>query len=133
VVNQQMAMRAAAAVHLSGHGGTNDGIIGAAAAVGLTASGWAGRFIAFGNLRRCPEMMPVGRLRRLGVSVVSVDRDAGIPAPSDQVVTNRWLRPRLLGNRPVLLARAEGPGRWRNIDHKRRPGSKYPHIKRQTA
>ena len=120
-------------ITLSGHGGSNDGIIGAAAAVGLTASGWAGRFIAFGNLRRGPEMMPVSRLRHLGVSVVSVDRDAGVSAPSDQVVTNRWLRPRLLGNRPVLLVRAEGPGRWRNVDHKRRHGNEYPHIKRQTA
>ncbi len=32
-------------LHLSEHGGTGDGIIGAAAAVALTASGWHGRVI----------------------------------------------------------------------------------------
>jgi len=45
IVSQGEALRAATGVHLSGHGGTCDGIIGAAAAVGLTAAGWSGRFI----------------------------------------------------------------------------------------
>lgn len=39
VVNQQDTRHAAGHTYLSGHGGTNDGIIGAAAAVGLTAGG----------------------------------------------------------------------------------------------
>jgi tRNA(Ile2) C34 agmatinyltransferase TiaS len=51
VVTQAEAIQAASGVHLSGHGGTNDGIVGAAAAVGLTAYGWGGRFIEFGRLR----------------------------------------------------------------------------------
>ena len=38
IVTQREALEAAKEIHLSGHGGTNDGIIGAAAAVGLTAS-----------------------------------------------------------------------------------------------
>lgn len=44
IVTQKEAMQAAAGFHLSGHGGTNDGIIGAAAGIGLTIFGWAGRF-----------------------------------------------------------------------------------------
>ena len=43
VSTQKQAIGAAKKAHLSGHGGTNDGIIGAAAAVGLTVCGWAGR------------------------------------------------------------------------------------------
>jgi len=45
IVSKDEALRAATGIHLSGHGGTCDGIIGAAAAVGLTAAGWSGRFI----------------------------------------------------------------------------------------
>ncbi|MBE0616997.1 MAG: hypothetical protein IH608_03595, partial [Proteobacteria bacterium] len=47
VVTQGQAREAAAGCHLSAHGGTGDGIIGAAAAVGLTADGWSGRFIEY--------------------------------------------------------------------------------------
>ena len=69
VVTQEEARAAAAGAHLSGHGGTEDGIIGAAAGVGLTADGWNGRLIeyrsVFGHLRDVPEPV-VGRRPRRG-------------------------------------------------------------------
>jgi hypothetical protein len=120
VATRAKARAAAQGAHLSGHGGTLDGIIGAAAAVGLTASGWSGRFIELGNLRDFPEELSVSALRQGGIQVVSVDRDAGTPAPSDRVLTNRWLRPRLLGDRAVLLVEPFGRGRWININQKRK-------------
>ena len=53
VVNQNEALDAVRDVHLSGHGGTNNGIIGAAAAVGLTMSLFCAAFVAiFVTLRR---------------------------------------------------------------------------------
>jgi len=55
-------MEAANKVHLSGHAGTNDGIIGAAAAVGLTISAWSGRFIEFGKLRDLQDGISVSDL-----------------------------------------------------------------------
>jgi hypothetical protein len=61
---QAEALHAASGVHISGHGGTNDGIIGAAAAVGLTAKGWNGRFIEYGSLRDFPERICVSELER---------------------------------------------------------------------
>jgi hypothetical protein len=120
VATQGQALEAAKGVHLSGHGGTNDGIIGAAAAVGLTVSGWCGRFIEFGNLRHIPQQALVGELKDMGIEVVSVDRDARVPAPEDSVITNGWLRPRLLGNLPVLLVSPQAEGQWKNIYQKRK-------------
>ncbi len=76
VVSQKEALHAATGFHLSGHGGTNDGIIGAAAAVGLTAYGWGGRFIEFEKLRDFPSEVLVSDLEKVGIAVVSIDRDA---------------------------------------------------------
>ncbi len=119
MANQAQAMKAAGDVHLSGHGGTNDGVIGAAAAVGLTASGWAGRYIELGSLRDFPGEITVMELKDEGVDLVSMDRDCNIPAPRDRVVTNGWLRPRLLGHRPVLFVRQRCEGVWEHIYAKR--------------
>jgi hypothetical protein len=106
-------------LHLSGHGGTNDGIIGAAAAVGLTLSGWSGRFIEWENLRDWPRRTTVAHLKSSGIEVLSIDRNAMMPARDDIVETNGWLRPRLIGHRPVLLVKPRGQSEWANIDKKR--------------
>jgi hypothetical protein len=120
VVTQREAQKAASRIHLSGHGGTNDGIIGAAAAVGLTASGWAGRFIEFGDLRALPQTMYVSDLNKNGIQVISVERDAKVPSLDDRVLTMDWVRPRLLAHFAVLLVKPERPGLWKNVYDKRR-------------
>jgi hypothetical protein len=119
VVRQKDAISAARQVHISGHGGTQDGIIGAAAAVGLTASGWSGRFIEFGDLRNLPDEVLVSDLNTVGIEVVSMERDANVPAPDDTVITNGWLRPRLLGYHPALFVTPLGENKWKNIYRKR--------------
>jgi hypothetical protein len=119
VVTQKQAMAASLNVHLSGHGGTNDGIIGAAAAVGLTASGWSGRFIEYGRLREFPDLVRVRELERSQILVVSNDRDASVPAPDDLLYTKGWLRPRLWGNRAVVLVAPKEEGVWEAIGEKR--------------
>jgi hypothetical protein len=119
VLTQKDALSAARQVHLSGHGGTNDGIIGAAAAVGLTATGWCGRFIELNRLRKIPDIISVKDLGTLGVKVVSLDRDASVPKSEDLVITKNWVRPRLLGWEPVLMVREKGKGTWENIGEKR--------------
>jgi hypothetical protein len=122
VVLQKDALRATSGVHLSGHGGTNDGIIGAAAAVGLTASGWSGRFIEFGGLRDFPEQVTVGELEHARILVTSLERDAKQPAPEDLVSTHNWLRPRLWGNRAVLPAHKTSEGFWKSLGKKQKKG-----------
>jgi len=119
VVTQGDALKAANGIHLSGHGGTNGGIIGAAAAVGLTASGWSGRFIEFGRIRKFSETVPVAELERAGISVLSLDRDALIPCPEDLVNTQGWLRPRLWGFKPVLPVLPGEKNTWESIGGKR--------------
>ncbi|MGB5986928.1 MAG: hypothetical protein WBG37_16620 [Desulfobacterales bacterium] len=126
-VTQQGALKAARGVHLSGHGGSNDGIIGAAAAVGLTAAGCCGRFIEYGALRELPERVSVGELRRLGIQVVSADRDACLPADQEAVDTRCWVRPWLVAHQPLLLVRPDGNGGWECLYGKRsKKGCKSP-------
>ena len=124
VVTQKEALQAALGAHLSGHGGTNDGIIGAAAAVGLTAHGWGGRFVEFGRLRDFPEKVRVSDLEMSGIVVVSIDRDGRFPAPEDVIDTKGWLRPRLWGGRPVLPVNGRGDGLWETVEERKREKNK---------
>ena len=120
IVTQKEALTAAGGAHLSGHGGTNDGIIGAAAAVGLTAAGWSGRFIEFSiGLRSFPDPTTVSELNQKGIRVVSLDRDAFCPRPEDCVKTKGWLRPSLWGREAVLPVTPVSPGVWESLGGKR--------------
>ncbi len=119
IVAQKDALQAATGSHLSGHGGSNDGIIGAAAAVGLTASGWCGRFIEFSGLRNFPQTVTVSELERNGITVVSLDRDAVVPFPEDVVDTRGWLRPRLWGQKAILPVLPRGKNVWESMGGKR--------------
>ena len=119
VVTQNDALKASRGIHLSGHGGSNDGIIGAAAAVGLTASGWYGRFIEFGGLRNLPSEMRVDELEAHGLRVMSLDRDAFVPRPADRVLTQNWVRPRLMAGQPVLTVVQQAPGIWETMGGRR--------------
>jgi len=88
------------------------GLIGAAAAVGLTARGWSGRWLEFGGLRRLERAVQVRELRAQGVFLVSLETDAEAPAPEDWVDTHGWLRPQLAAGRAVLPLRRIGEGMW---------------------
>jgi hypothetical protein len=116
VVSQEDAYAAASGVHLSGHGGTEDGVIGAAAGAGLTAGGWHGRLIEYvselGHLRDIPEPVKIAQLAIAGVTVVTLDRDAPAPLPDAPVHAGGWLRPRLWAARPVLPVQRDGDGGW---------------------
>jgi hypothetical protein len=117
VVTQDDARTAADGVHLSGHGGTCDGIIGAAAGVGLTAWGWSGRFVEYGPgaLRDFPSRVQVADLEAAGMRVLPIDRNVVSPRPVDIVETADWLRPRLWGGIPAVPVTLAGPGRWTAI------------------
>ena len=119
IVTQKEAMDACRQVHLSGHGGTNDGIIGAAAGVGLTLSGWSGRFVEYGRLREFAEIEKVRRFEEKGIRVLSLDRNALVPWPDHIVETEGWVRPRLWGFQPVLPVVQTGPETWRAVGIKK--------------
>jgi tRNA(Ile2) C34 agmatinyltransferase TiaS len=92
----------AAGIYLAGLGGTEDGVIGATAAVGLTAYGWSGRFLEYGRLRDLPDPIRVDDLVALGIVPVALDQNASVPASDALIVTNGWLSPRLWGGRAVV-------------------------------
>jgi hypothetical protein len=103
------AVAARAGVRLLGLGGTNDGIIGALAAVGLTAYGWSGRFLEYGRLRDLPDPISVAALAEAGIEAVAIDREACALAPDALVGTGGWLSPRLWNGRAVApVERANG-------------------------
>jgi hypothetical protein len=99
-------------------GGTGDGIIGALAAVGLTAAGNAGRFLEWrGGLRDLGERVAAGELRRRGIEILCIARDGEVVPSNAMIATGDWVRPRLLLGRPVLLVE-RGDGAWRCFDRK---------------
>ncbi|MGD9948888.1 MAG: hypothetical protein AB7U29_10465 [Desulfobulbus sp.] len=121
IVSQKEAMQASIGFHLSGHGGTNDGIIGAVAGVGLTISGWCGRFIDYNKLRDFGSTVTVAELEAEGMHVLSIDRNALATGKNDVVDTQGWLRPRLWAGRPVVPVEACGHGRWKAVGGKNKP------------
>jgi hypothetical protein len=122
VVAKEDALRVARrhGLHLEELGGSGDGVIGALAAVGLTAQGNAGRFLEYGgNLRDLPDVVAAASLLERGIALVCAGRDGEPVPPEAQIRTNDWLRPRLIGGRPVLLVQ-RGEDGWRCLDQKQR-------------
>jgi len=116
VTTKAVAREAAAGIHLSEHGGTGGGIIGAAAGVGLTANGWAGRLIEYRvPLRGFARESRVRDIEAAGIRVLAIDRNVGVPAPDDIVDTHDWLRPRLWGHEPAVPVLWDGDGRWNAV------------------
>lgn len=105
------AVAARAGVTLLGLGGTNDGIIGALAAVGLSAYGWSGRFLEYGRLRRLPDPISVAALAEAGIEAVAIDKKAQALDPRALIHTGGWLSPRLWGGRAVAPIEEKEDGR----------------------
>lgn len=124
LVTQEDARKAAAlaGVHLSGHGGTEDGIIGALAGAGLTHWGWSGRFIEYGDLRAFEQLARVRDLEAAHMLVLPVDRNVIAPKADDVVDTGGWLRPRLVGGRAVVPVQFDRDRLWLHLT-RRMPGT----------
>lgn len=88
-------------IHLEGLGGTNGGIIGALAAVGLGFQGNDGRVVQIGNaLTDMTGRQSITEIESLGVEVTDLDSDESIH--DGIVVFNKKLRPNLRDNRMIL-------------------------------
>lgn len=89
-------------IRLQGLGGTNDGIIGALAAIGLAATDDDGRIISLENWTEQLEgTQPVSRIRDYGVTVVG--RKSGREIEAGSVSLLKKLRPNRLAGRNVLF------------------------------
>lgn len=116
IVTQKQAYTAGATIHLSGHGGTNDGVIGALAAVGLTMSGWGGSFIQFADIRSLPARISIRDLRQRGIEPVAASRKGLLPTDGQELICPRGIRPRLWAGRPVLPLVQNGNLDWEPIE-----------------
>lgn len=90
-------------IHLSEHGGTGQGVIGALAGAGLRLSGNDGRFKGKIKLRSAPGAMTVKELLEC-TPIQCVQSLAGDPVhPADAVDVDIEMKTVLLGDRQVLL------------------------------
>lgn len=105
-------------VHLSGHGGTREGMTGALAATGLHLSGNDGLFITLPGIRKLPHHATLDTVRALTPIDLARDDLHRQPTPGEVIELGDWVRPVLLDGLAVLLLepprRQDGGGRtWR--------------------
>jgi hypothetical protein len=119
LLSQQIALAVARAVgvHLSGHGGTNGGIIGALAAVGLHLSGDDGLFLWMPGIRELSGEATYGDLRELVPIDAALDPEGAEPPAGETIELGDWVRPVLRDGRAILLLEEalsrNGSRRWR--------------------
>ena len=102
VVTQADARTLAAdhGIRLAGLGGTEDGIIGALAAVGLAASGSDGRYVLVGRSRELSGLRPVADVLDAGIAQVRTIKGRTI---SEGLVLTDKLRPARRGAQPIAM------------------------------
>jgi hypothetical protein len=120
VVDQAGARRLAAdcGLHLEGLGGTEGGVIGAMAAVGLAACGDDGRVVQLGAW---PDDLSgpqdVAAVRERGVEVRQVA--SGVPVTEGRVDVGKHLRPNRRAGRVVLFVTtgtaSDGAATWQAV------------------
>jgi tRNA(Ile2) C34 agmatinyltransferase TiaS len=106
VVDQMTARRLASVnnITLNGLGGSQDGVIGALAAVGLAASGGDGRYVLVGQSRELAGLVPVDQVLSAGIAEVRTQAGQVV---LDGVVRADKLRPARRGGRPILFVQED--------------------------
>jgi tRNA(Ile2) C34 agmatinyltransferase TiaS len=94
------ALAAANGILLEGLGGTQDGVIGALAGVGLSAEGNDGRYLQVGTIRQLTGLQTIETVLNAGVSAVqTVD---GQPVVEGLVMSDK-IRPARRNSQPIAL------------------------------
>ena len=105
-------------VHLSEHGGTGGGIIGALAGAGLAYGGNDGRFVWLKGIREMEGVFSAQEiLKNSGIQLIqSISGD--IPQPGDRIDVGDWFRPVLVNHKPTLIvenAESAEKTRWKIV------------------
>lgn len=83
---------------LEGLGGTNDGVIGALASVGLASSGFDGRYLLVGNIREIFGLQPINKILQMGIcAVLTLDNK---PVTEGYILSDK-LRPARRNFKPI--------------------------------
>lgn len=122
VITKDEAYQTAAAhgVHLSEHGGTGQGIIGALAGAGLRLTGNDGRFKGKFRIPSPDKTATVGDIRRCGIDAVQT-LEGTVLAPGEAVQVGEWVKPVLMNGQAVLLVvpvQAIAGAAWKACDRK---------------
>jgi hypothetical protein len=102
-------------------GGSGEGIIGALASVGLRADGNEGRFLDLPGLRMVAEFVDLSELTQIGIEVDHrLQNGVKIAREGAKYKTLNWVRPRLVGGRPVWPVEwSEDECAWIPVDRKK--------------
>ncbi len=105
-------------MHLSAHGSSQDGVLGALAATGLHLSGNDGLFITLPGIDDLPYRATLETV--YGLAPIDLVRDDAHrrPGPGELIELGDWVRPVLFDGRAVLLlepprGQAYGARTWR--------------------
>lgn len=93
---------------LAGLGGTQDGVIGALAAVGLAQYGNDGRYVQVGRIRELSGLQTIPSILAAGIKQVRTIENVPV---TDGLVRADKLRPARRKNQPILFVRYEN-GYW---------------------
>jgi hypothetical protein len=110
VLTQEQARMMArdADIRLEGLGGTEDGVIGAFAGIGLAASGNDGRFVQKGSTRELKGAQTVGAIMGSGVDLVMTR--GGSIVTEGIVALRKFPKPALVRGKAVLYVEPDGEG-----------------------
>lgn len=104
--DQARALARAAGIRLEGLGGTEDGVIGALAGIGLAASGNDGRFVVKGATRSLRGTQTVAAILASGVDQV-MTRD-GTAIDEGLVALKKFPKPAFIVGKAVLFVEPDG-------------------------
>lgn len=91
-------------IHLSEHGGTGGGVIGALAGAGLRLGGWDGRFRGQINVTAVNGITSVAELCRQGnIDLVKSIEDGTILPGTERVLIGEKVKAVMMGNKAVVL------------------------------
>jgi len=102
--HESRALADAHGIYLEGLGGTQDGIIGALAAVGLAQSGNDGRYVQVGSIRALQGPQPVSAILDAGIAAVQTLE--GLPVTMGMVQADK-LRPARRNSQPILFVQQQ--------------------------
>lgn len=85
---------------LEGLGGSQDGVIGALAAVGLAASGEDGRYVQVGSIRDLSGLQPISAVLASGIAAVQTRDEQAV---LDGLILADKMRPARRSEQPILF------------------------------
>ena len=112
------ALASGSGIHLSEHGGTGDGIIGALAGAGLRLTGHDGRFKGKFDMKTNNGSLSVKEIEESQLIDKVMDEKFNPLNPEEKVLLGDKIKTVMYDHRSVLLVRKNSDGIWVNLSRK---------------